>query len=280
MKNQFFFIFDQFGVRNIYYNLALEEAIAINLEKTQFLGGIRFWENYNSIVLGLSEEPYKNISREKINHFKKYFPNLLQSHKKIIDKYLYIARRSSGGGTVYHDLGINLNYSFFVSLRSIQELYPIKNSYQILLSFIIQALLKQNIDAKLEGQSDIVVRENGILKKISGNSQFRKKNCLTLHGTLMLSNDIIKSIQTNLLHPPKEPNYRKLRNHEDFITSLTKDFSKDTFKEDLINIFRDYVKCKEKNFKDIEYSTQKKIIFDAKNLYKSKYTSLEFILKE
>ncbi|MCB1193263.1 MAG: lipoate--protein ligase family protein [Leptospiraceae bacterium] len=275
--NQTIFILDQGSSRNIYYNLAIEEAYSLHFIKEGCVGGIRFWMNSNSVVLGLSEDVETNVPSEKLLNFQNNFLNLQVSIKPIKNN-LYIARRCSGGGTVYQDMGLNLNYSLFVSTKYKTELYPIKQSYQILLPLVINALSKQGIEARMGGSSDIIIPSNDVLKKISGNSQFRKKDTLTLHGTLILNESLIPSITKNVKHPPTEPDYRQKREHKDFLSSLPGNFSESKFKKDLVINFINYMDSEELNKKK-QFSFIKKILKEAKILYKEKYANLEYVLK-
>jgi lipoate-protein ligase A len=56
-------------------------------------------------------------------------------------------------------------------------------------------------------------------KKISGNAQARKKRYFLHHGTFLYDFDI-KKISYYLKYPPKEPEYREGRSHEDFLTNI------------------------------------------------------------
>lgn len=235
---------------------------------------MRIWKNENSIVLGISDQVKKNISEKKISEFQKRLPDLIKT-KKIIQDEIYISRRASGGGTVFHDLENNLNYSLFFSTKENPELYPVKDSYKILLGLIQNSLNKQNIISNQDGKSDITILENSIVKKISGNAQFRKKDFLVQHGTLILNTKLFDKVVQNLSHPPEEPDYRKNRTHKDFLTSLPSEFEIKKFENDLFNEVKKYVKSNHEMNKDILFL--KKVLKKAELLYLEKYANLEFI---
>ncbi|MBK6607607.1 MAG: lipoate--protein ligase family protein [Leptospiraceae bacterium] len=268
--------FDQLTRYSPYFNLALEEAIAINLLDFGYSGALRFWTNHNTVVLGISDSVTKNIPSETIDSFREKFPSL-QKTRKFQEDSLYITRRASGGGTVFHDEAFNLNYSLFASTKEKKELYPVKDSYVILLGLLTKALARQGISADSAGKSDIAVESGGVLKKISGNAQFRKRDCIVQHGTLILDTKIIDRVLQNLSHPPEEPEYRKNRKHSDFLTSLPRDFSVSKFKLDLLSIFKEFLT-------DTVLSSDRKflrqVFRDAKRLMSEKYANIEFIFSK
>ncbi len=278
------FYFDQLTRYSPYFNLALEEAIAINLLDFGYNGALRFWTNHNTIVLGISDSVTKNIPSETVDSFREKFPSL-QKTRKFKEDSLYITRRASGGGTVFHDEAFNLNYSLFASTKEKKELYPVKDSYVILLGLLTKALARQGISADSAGKSDIAVESAGVLKKISGNAQFRKRDCIVQHGTLILDTKIIDRVLQNLSHPPEEPEYRKNRKHSDFLTSLPGDFSIFQFKQDLHKIFLEYLG---NNFTTSGSSLDsvsdrkflRQVFRDAKRLMSEKYANIDFIFSK
>ena len=72
-----------------------------------------------------------------------------------------------------------------------------------------------NISITREGFTDLATR--GL--KFSGNAQRRKQKFLLFHGTFLLDFDL-SLIEAVLLPPPKQPDYRKNRTHEEFVTNL------------------------------------------------------------
>ncbi|WCL48678.1 lipoate--protein ligase family protein [Leptospira sp. GIMC2001] len=247
------FLFQQKSIPNPYFQLALEEAIALNLSDSDYTAGIRIWRNIKSIVLGISEKESLTIKKETLETFRQYFKDDL--YKDLTNKNtnfqkrnnlrlrkentkqsntLSLVRRASGGGTVYQDWPGNLNFSLFVNTNVKKELYPVQNSYDILLGIAIKALGKQGYQLVSAGKSDLSVQDSsGNLKKISGNAQFRKKNTIVQHGTLILSPTLFEEVEKYQLHPPEEPNYRNKRSHKDFLTHLDMGVDEDKLGADL-----------------------------------------------
>jgi len=278
------FFFDQNSKRNIYYNLALEESISLNLVQSGYAGGLRFWKNEDSIVLGLSEKIKDCVKEKTIDSFSSNFERIdPKKHNKNLEPY--IARRSSGGGTVYHDLNSNINYSVFISLEKKSELYPIQHSYEIILSLVANTFKQQEIEVFWEGKSDLAILSDGIKKKISGNAQFRKKNCLVHHGTILFNTDIIEKINRFLPHPKEEPGYREKRHHDKFISSLPETFSIEKFKTDFFLLFTEFMGNKIKDYDDrnsfkLEKKFRDPVFKDSKRLFKEKYFVKDFIFGE
>ncbi|TGL63050.1 lipoate--protein ligase family protein [Leptospira sarikeiensis] len=265
-------------MRTPYYNLALEEALALQLTAFGYIGGIRFWEGPRSIILGLSEKPELSAGKENVQSFISKFSDTKLPKKNSVGDPTYIARRASGGGTVVHEPNWNLNFSLFVSLEAKPELYPVSNSYQIFLGIISSALNKQGLKTKCKGKSDLALEiSTDVWKKISGNAQFRKKNCIVQHGTLILDSQLISLVSDLLPHPPEEPEYRKGRSHEEFVSSLPASFSSGKFKEDLSLLFADYLGV-EILGTETDPSFFRKVRKETDRLFREKYSDLRYIL--
>lgn len=120
------------------------------------------WSNDNTVVIGAHQNPYAEVD---INLF------LADSGR--------IARRKTGGGAVYHDLG-NLNFSFVADRKYYDKAKQ--------LSVIRLAVEELGIECGESGRNDIVC--NG--RKFSGNAYYEtQKNCLH-HGTLLIDTDLAK----------------------------------------------------------------------------------------
>ena len=91
-----------------------------------------------------------------------------------------LARRLSGGGAVYHDLG-NLNFTFVMDAGADSAL-----DLHLFCRPVARALQKLGVDAQVNGRNDITI--DG--QKFSGNAQYRKQGRIMHHGTLMFDSDL------------------------------------------------------------------------------------------
>ena len=148
------------AVTNPWFNLATEDWIFNTLDAhshTLFL-----WRNSETVVIGRSQNPWVECKTEKME-----------------EDNVFLARRQSGGGAVFHDLG-NTNFTF---------LSP-KGDYDQNANFtiIINALKKLGIDATLSGRNDLQVGD----KKISGSAFKHAIDRSFHHGTLLVNADMQK----------------------------------------------------------------------------------------
>lgn len=143
---------------NPYWNLAMEQELmqhAVSGMAILFL-----WQNVNTIVIGKNQSASAECRNDEFT---------LNGGN--------IARRRSGGGAVYHDMG-NLNFSI-ISLNSDEK----EVRYQDLIK---NALCEFDIEADYNGRNDLVV--DG--RKFSGNAKFTDGTVLCQHGTILISSNI------------------------------------------------------------------------------------------
>ncbi len=142
-----------------------------------------------------------------------------------------VLRRSSGGGTVVQGPGC-LNFSLILSKARHPEIASITRSYQYILSRVIAALGACGVAAELRPLCDLVLSANE--KKFSGNAQRRGHRYILHHGTLLHGMDL-SLVPRYLCMPPKMPDYRQGRAHEDFVTNVALDVP--AFKEALARVW-------------------------------------------
>ena len=141
-----------------YRNLAIEKQLLDTLpEETAIL---YLWQNAHTIVCGRNQNPWYEC---RVKDF-------LSDGGKI-------AKRLSGGGAVYHDLG-NLNFTFLVP----------KTDFNIprQLSVIQAAVASFGLKAVQSGRNDLQIGE----RKFSGNAFYTSGQNAYHHGTILVDADM------------------------------------------------------------------------------------------
>ncbi len=151
MANRFIVEADGFQV---HHNQAIEEFLLRTLNKGDAI--LYLWRNDRTVVCGRNQD---------VRHECKVDALIADGGK--------VAKRLSGGGAVYHDLG-NLNFSFFADASE----YDIARQ----LGVVQRALKKFGIVAEKTGRNDLAI--NG--KKFSGNAFLKQGFRRLHHGTIML----------------------------------------------------------------------------------------------
>ena len=100
---------------------------------------------------------------------------------KMKEDDVHLARRTTGGGAVFHDLG-NTNFTFL----SPRESYRRENNIQIILA----ALKQFGIRGEASGRNDLLVPFVDGPRKFSGSAYREKKDRAFHHGTLLLNADL------------------------------------------------------------------------------------------
>ena len=137
-----------------YINLAAEEHMTMNAEEgtvTLFL-----WQNAKTVVIGRNQNPWKECDVEAIKR-----------------DGISLARRISGGGAVYHDMG-NLNFTFIAK----DGLFDICRQTDV----ILLACRLLGVDASKTGRNDLTIAG----KKFSGHAYYSSGGYNYHHGTIMM----------------------------------------------------------------------------------------------
>ena len=142
-----------------YYNLAAEEYL-LKFCKEDFLF---LYINQPCVVVGKHQIALKEINSQFI-----------------LENKILIARRLSGGGSVYHDEG-NLNFSFISSIPQGENI-----SFQTISKPIIRFLVNSGLDVEISDRNDII--SNG--KKVSGSAMHIYKNRVLAHATLLIDSNL------------------------------------------------------------------------------------------
>lgn len=123
-----------------------------------------------------------------------------------------VMRRQSGGGSVVLATGC-LNYAVVLAVVSRPELVDVAGSFRIILGRVVELLDLPGLS--VAGGTDLAL--DG--RKVSGNAQRRGRRALLHHGTLLYGFDPALA-DRYLKEPARQPGYRSLRRHADFMGNL------------------------------------------------------------
>ena len=150
-------------------NLAAEKVLMDALQPGQAM--LYLWQNLNTVVIGKNQNAW------------------LECRTSLLDEEGgKLARRLSGGGAVFHDLGI-LNFTFLMC----KEDYDLDRQVTV----IQKACDLAGIRAEKSGRNDLLA--DG--KKFSGNAFFQNKTHAYHHGTILI--DVDSDKLSRYLSPPK-----------------------------------------------------------------------------
>lgn len=158
-----------------WFNLAVEETIFRQMPTDQRV--MFLWRNADTVVIGRAQNPWKECNTRRME-----------------EDNVRLARRSSGGGAVFHDLG-NTCFTFMAGKPE----YDKTVSTQI----IVDGLALVGINAQISGRNDLVLETESGPRKISGSAYRETKDRGFHHGTLLINADL--SRLANYLNPdPKK----------------------------------------------------------------------------
>lgn len=142
---------------NPFINLATEEYMTFRAAEGEVI--MYLWQNANTVVIGKNQNPWRECRVESMR-----------------EGDCKLARRISGGGAVYHDLG-NLNFTFIAR----EDEYNIPKQTEV----ILEAVRLLGINAEKTGRNDLTI--DGM--KFSGHAYYQSNGYCYHHGTIMFNVD-------------------------------------------------------------------------------------------
>ncbi len=192
--------FVDLSLSDVAANLALDEALldeAVSSDDEFF----RLWESeLPAVIIGRASKIEEEV-------------NLAYCE----ETRLPVFRRCSGGLSVVIGPGC-LMYSVILSKRQNPALDVVDHCHEFVLDRIRSALNGLSLNVSISGTSDLTV--DG--QKCSGNSLRSKREAILYHGTLLYDASI-SQISRSLHMPPRAPDYRAKRTHDEFLTNLAVD---------------------------------------------------------
>ena len=141
-----------------YENLALEQTLLERVREQECI--LYLWQNARTVVIGRNQNPWKECRTALLE-----------------EEGGHLARRLSGGGAVFHDLG-NLNFTFLMREAD----YDLDRQ----LTVIETACRSLGIPVERSGRNDLLA--DG--RKFSGNAFYHHNGRAYHHGTLMVDVDL------------------------------------------------------------------------------------------
>ncbi|GAB7264246.1 hypothetical protein DZJ_07960 [Dickeya ananatis] len=157
-----------------WFNLAVEECIFRQMPPTQRV--LFLWRNAETVVIGRAQNPWKECNTRRME----------QDGVKL-------ARRSSGGGAVFHDLG-NTCFTFMAGKPGYDK--------SVSTGIILRALSVLGVAAQASGRNDLVIETADGVRKISGSAYRESIDRGFHHGTLLLDANL--SRLADYLNPDKK----------------------------------------------------------------------------
>ena len=140
------------------WNMAFDERVLTGLTSPEPV--FYLWQNAPAVIIGRNQSAPAEVNLP-----------YLEEHG------IVLARRVTGGGAVYHDLG-NLNYSFAGGIREMEALQPVR--------LMAAALRSLGIPVEVSGRNDLMVEG----RKCSGYAKRLAGTRMMIHGTLMWNVDL------------------------------------------------------------------------------------------
>lgn len=145
-----------------WFNLAVEDTIFRAMPANQRV--LFLWRNADTVVIGRAQNPWRECRTERME----------QDSVKL-------ARRQTGGGAVFHDLG-NTNFTFMAGKPEYDK--------HISTHIVLSGLSKLGIQGVANGRNDLVLEDEHGIRKFSGSAYRETVDRGFHHGTLLLSADM------------------------------------------------------------------------------------------
>ena len=143
-----------------YLNLAIEQYLMETVEEDACI--LFLWQNQNTVVIGKNQNAWKECRTALLS-----------------EEGGFLARRLSGGGAVFHDLG-NLNFTFLMP----QAEYDLDRQFSV----IAEAVSLLGLKSERSGRNDVLAEG----RKFSGNAFYKNGKQAYHHGTLLIDVDMNK----------------------------------------------------------------------------------------
>ncbi len=198
---------------DVYRNLATEEYLLKHRSENIFM----LWQSENAVVIGKNQNVHAEVNTDYT-----------------LKQDIAIARRYSGGGAVYQDMG-NINLTFIENRHEITFDRYVKRVTAFLSSLGINAQADRRLSITVDG------------RKVSGSAQCIYKHRVMYHCTLLYASDLNKLYNSLAAHMQETdrssamPTARAVKSVPSQVTNLCyylpAEISVSRFKELALNYF-------------------------------------------
>ncbi len=179
-------------------DLALDEALLVEADERDGPAAVRFWEpRQYAVVLGASRSIRHDVLVEAC-------------HADGVP----ILRRSSGGGTVVVGPGV-LNVALILRETTAPGLWAVDSAQRYVLERLAESIERAGQPVTIEGLGDLVIGG----RKCGGSAQRRLRHWFMVHCSILYEMPI-ERIARYLALPDRQPDYRRRRSHQDFLSNL------------------------------------------------------------
>jgi lipoate---protein ligase len=225
-----------------FFNLALEEYLLLHEEQDVFM----LWQSIPAVIVGKHQNALAEVNLRFIR-----------------ENNIRLARRLSGGGTVFHGPG-NLNFTYIANGETGKLV-----DFNRFIMPVIHFLDTLGIKAERGSRNEILV--NG--KKVSGNAEHVHKNRVLHHGTLLFNADLGMLRESIRVNPGRYTDKAVQSNRSSVVNladCLPASLNLETFGKLFLQFIMD-------RFSGKKYKPDEKILSAVEELSSSKYQSWEWI---
>ena len=226
-----------------YFNLAAEEYFFKEFKEDIFM----LWQSEPAVIVGKHQNTLAEINYEYIRN-----------------NDIKVARRLSGGGTVYHDPG-NINFTFIVNGKEGKLV-----NFNRFIEPVIDFLNNLSVNAEFKAKNSIVVNN----RKISGNAEHIYRERILHHGTLLF-NTQLDILNESLRVVPGRYRDKAVKSIRSIVTNIKEYLQYDIDILEFRDLFLNHVLTDYKN--SIIYNLSEKDIENIMTLVKVKYSTWEWV---